>query len=257
MELGYLKEMLDSLAIQSFTEFDLIVVNDGLSEFTALKKNYKNQLNIIELKGIPNPAKNREMGINYCIEKRYDFIIFGDSDDTFSSNRIQISVEKLQEYDIVVNDLTLFNADGILEENYFSKRVENNEKIELHFVKNKNLFGLSNTAIKLDGVQPLSLPSELIAADWYLFSILLLENRKAIFTNEAVTNYRQYGGNLVGLKKVDETSFQRGLKVKRQHYLALRKITDKVDNEYQQYCHNDIAFNEKTKIAYPLWWELI
>ncbi|MBE0471568.1 MAG: glycosyltransferase [Methyloprofundus sp.] len=257
MELGYLKEMLDSLVIQSFTAFDLIVVNDGLSEFTALKKNYKNELNIIELKGIPNPAQNREIGINYCIEKGYDFLIFGDSDDTFSSNRIQVSVEKLQQSDIVVNDLTLFNTNGVLEDHYLSNRVKNNEQIEFDFIKNKNLFGLSNTAIRLQGMSPIKMPPELVAVDWYLFSALLLKNKEAVFTNQAVTHYRQYDGNLVGLKHLNKESFLCGLRVKQQHYQALKQITEKVDNEYQQYCNSDIAFKEKTELAYPLWWELI
>lgn len=257
MELEYLKEMLDSLVMQSFTDFDLIVVNDGLTELTKLTKTYKNKLKIIELKGITNPAKNRAIGINYCIEEGYEYLVFGDSDDTFSSNRVQLALEKLQLFDIVVNDLTLFNSYGILEEHYLSNRVINDEQIEFDFIKNKNLFGLSNTAIRLEGITPIELPADLVAVDWYFFTILLLKNRTAVFTNLAVTNYRQYSGNLVGLKKLNKESFLRGLKVKQQHYQALKQITEKVDKEYQQYCRNDIAFKEKTELAYPLWWELI
>lgn len=257
MELDYLKKMLDSLMQQSFTDFDLIVVNDGLIELDEITKAYSNKLSVIKLNGITNPAKNREIGINYCIEKGYGFLVFGDSDDTFSLNRIQLSVEKLQLFDIVVNDLTLFNTHGILEEHYLSNRVKKNEQIDFDFIKNKNLFGLSNTAIRLEGIAPLELPTELIAVDWYLFSFLLLKNRKAVFTNEAVTYYRQYDGNLVGLKQLNKESFLRGLEVKQQHYQALKLITDKVDSEYQRYCHSDIKFKEKTERDYPLWWELI
>lgn len=257
MELEYLKEMLDSLAGQSFTDFDLIVVNDGFAEFEALKKAYTHKLNVFELEGVPNPAKNREIGVSYCIEKGYDFLIFGDSDDTFSSNRIQVSLERLQEFDIVVNDLTLFNTNGVLEEHYLSNRVKNDEQIVFDFVRNKNLFGLSNTAIRLRGLKPLDLPEDLIAVDWYLFSILLLQSRIAVFTNETATNYRQYDGNLIGLKKLSQESFLRGLKVKQKHYQALKKITDKVDEECLRYCHYNVNFNGKVEVTYPLWWELI
>ena len=257
MKLGYIKDMLDTLVMQSFSDFDLVVVNDGLGDFAELTQAYTDKLNFIELNGMPNPAKNREIGINYCIEKGYDFLVFGDSDDTFSPNRIQLSLERLQHFDIVVNDLTLFSVHGILEDHYLSNRVKNDDQIEFDFIKNKNLFGLSNTAIRLDGIKALVLPTELIAVDWYLFSFLLLNNRNAVFTNKVVTNYRQYDGNLVGLKQLSEESFQRGLKVKQQHYQALKKITDKVVNEYQQYCQNDVFFKEKTTLSYPLWWELI
>jgi glycosyltransferase involved in cell wall biosynthesis len=258
MDLVYLKEMLDSLVVQSFTDFDLVVVNDGFGEFSEFTQAYSDKLNFIELEGITNPAKNRELGINYCIEKGYEYLIFGDSDDIFSSSRIQLSLEKLQQFDIVVNDLTLFNSHGILEEHYLSNRVKSDEQIEFNFIKNKNLFGLSNSAIRLEGITPIKLPAELIAVDWYLFSSLLLNNnRKAVFTNKTVTNYRQYDGNLVGLKRLNEESFQRGLKVKQQHYRALKKMTDKVEGEYQRYCQSNIAFKEKTELVYPLWWELI
>lgn len=257
MNLIHLTEMFDSLVNQSTKEFDLVVVNDGLKEFDAFISHYTSRLNIIELEGTGNPIENRQVGINYCVENNYTFLIFGDSDDTFSSNRIEVSVEQLHVFDIVVNDLTLFNSKELLEENYLSKRLQDNEKIEFDFIRNKNIFGLSNTAITLNRLLPVVFPVDLIAADWYFFSVLLLQNRRSVFTNKTVTNYRQYEGNLVGLKKIDEESFLRGVKVKELHYQALKKITDKVDNEYQRYCHSNIVFKDHNELAYPLWWELI
>lgn len=183
--------------------------------------------------------------------------MFGDSDDTFSSNRIKLSIELLKTFDVVVNDLTLFSTDAILAENYISNRLKNYDQIEFDFIKNKNLFGLSNTAIRLDRLAPVDLPNELIAVDWYLFSILLLQGKKAVFTNNTVTFYRQYEGNLVGLKQLDSKSFSHGLKVKQLHYTALKAITDRVDVEFQNYCQRDALLKAKNAIEQPLWWELI
>ena len=56
-----------------------------------------------------NPIENREKGINYCINQGYDILIFGDSDDYFSRNRVEKSIELLSKYSIVVNDLNLFD----------------------------------------------------------------------------------------------------------------------------------------------------
>jgi glycosyltransferase involved in cell wall biosynthesis len=258
MNLQYLIEMLDSLVEQTFNEFYLIVVNDGSEEFSELSKSYKKKLKIIELKGVANPAENRQIGINYCIEFGYDYLIFGDSDDTFSKNRVEQSVKLLKEYDVVVNDLTLFENDLILEKNYLSNRFKNNQVINFEDIINKNILGLSNTAIRLSKIERLVIPKELIAVDWYFFSLLLLQGRKAIFINDAVTYYRQYAGNLVGLKELDEKAFKRGWQVKRVHYQALSKITDRVNIECEQYSQEMPDYTQKeSNQAHPLWWELI
>lgn len=257
MDPGYLTQMFNSLVAQSFKDFDLIVVNDGFEEFSTFKDRYSNDLSIIEIGGACSPAENRKIGINYCIEKGYDFLVFCDSDDTFSSNRIEHSVEKLQVFDIIVNDLTLFSGCDILEDHYLSNRLVNGQKIHFDFVKNKNIFGLSNTAINLRDINPVAFPGNLIAFDWYFFSVLLLANRKAVFTNETVTYYRQYDGNQVGLKDIDYESFKKGLKVKQDHYRALSLVTNKVTSEYQHYCQSNEAFGCKADLPYPLWWEMI
>ena len=108
------------------------------------RENFKN---IIELIYSGTPSKNREYGINYCIENNYDVLIFGDSDDYFSDNRVELSLKMLKENDIVVNDISLFNDTGIYEEKYISNRLKDNSKISYEYIQNKNIFGLSNGGV--------------------------------------------------------------------------------------------------------------
>jgi glycosyltransferase involved in cell wall biosynthesis len=253
----HLKEMLDSLVNQSVRDFDLIIVNDGLEGLLDLFDEHLKHLNVIELKSVGNPIKNRQDGINYCIDMGYDILLFGDSDDVFSLNRVEQSISLLKTFDIVVNDLTLFNEEGVLEDKYISNRLENNEKIYFDYIVNKNIFGLSNTAIKLTGAKFVELPTDLIAADWYIFSMLLLEGKNAIFTNETITYYRQHVKNLVGLNRIDRKSFYFGLKVKEIHYKSLKVLTNKIDLQYKIYCENSRSFEMTSDLLYPLWWELI
>ena len=196
----YIDEFLDSLKKQTYTDFDVVVVNDGLKEFNEIKIKYKNYFNIIDLSYSSTPAKNREYGINYCIENRYDILIFGDSDDYFSENRIEKSVQYLRLYDIVVNDVSLFDMSGIVEKKYISNRLNNNHIVEYDYIKDKNIFGLSNTAIKLSGMSKIKIENDLVAIDWHIFKNLLKGGKVAIFSNEMITYYRQYDNNTVGLK---------------------------------------------------------
>ncbi|MDQ7060728.1 MAG: glycosyltransferase [Sulfurimonas sp.] len=181
MKKEYLIDFFNSLQNQTINKFDIIVVNDGYNDFDKIKMHYGNNLNIIELKYSNSIAKNREYGINYCIENNYDILIFGDSDDYFDENRVEKSIELLKTNDIVVNDLSLFNENAIYEKKYISNRIENNSIINIEFIRDKNIFGLSNTAILLKNLDKISLYDDLIAVDWYIFTLLLLGSKKSNF----------------------------------------------------------------------------
>ncbi|RXJ83099.1 glycosyltransferase family 2 protein [Arcobacter cloacae] len=255
MKEQYLYDFFDSLKNQAYKNFDVIVVNDGYKNFEVIKTKYSQILNIIELSYLNTPAKNREYGINYCIDNKYDILIFGDSDDYFEKNRIEKSLELLNKYDIVVNDLSLFNESGVYEKKYISNRLENLCEVDFEFIKDKNIFGLSNTGIKLNGINKIVIPNDLVAVDWYIFSILLLENKKAIFTNETTSFYRQYQQNTIGLKELNEVSFKNGINVKKKHYEALNEICQQFNLELNRL--NNVKFEISSNIKNPLWWELI
>ena len=200
MNKRYLQDFFKSLKNQTYKNFDIIVVNDGDIDFEKIVKLIDLRLNIIELKIDSSPAKNREYGINYCIDKKYDVLIFGDSDDYFKSNRIEKSLHFLKDSDIVINDLSLFDKNGIYEKKYLSHRLNNLEIVNFEFIKDKNIFGLSNTAIRLENIKKVNFNSKTVAVDWYFFKKLLKQGLKAIFINETETFYRQHEHNTTGLR---------------------------------------------------------
>lgn len=255
MNKQYLYDFFNSLKNQTYQNFDLIVVNDGYKDFDSIKTAYNQTLNITELQYSDTPAKNREYGINYCIDNNYDVLIFGDSDDYFEKNRVEKSFELLKKSDIVINDLTLFDEICIHEEKYLSHRLKNLDVVDFEFIKDKNIFGLSNTAINLCDVHKIIISDDLIAVDWYIFSIFLMSGKKAIFTNETVSYYRQHQQNIVGLNKLDEASFQKGIDVKQRHYKALNQIDKQFDLELNRL--DTLSFNARKDFNNPLWWELI
>lgn len=197
----YIITFFDSLQQQTYRNFDIVVVNDGFDGFEDIIRKYSQELSIVELKYSSTPAKNREWGINYCIEKAYDVLIFGDSDDYFAKNRIEKSLELLEDNDIIVNDLSLFDENGVYEEKYLSNRLTNRQTVDFEFVKDKNIFGMTNTAIRLSIASNVSFDSEINAIDWFFFKMLLKNGYKAIFTNETVSFYRQHKNNMVGLRR--------------------------------------------------------
>ena len=194
----FLIDFFDSLSKQTYNKFDVLVVNDGFKNFINVKKKYQN-LSITELTYSDTPAKNREYGINYCIEQNYDFLIFGDIDDYFSENRVEECIKFLKLYDVVVNDLSLFNENSIYEKKYISNRINHKSIINKEFIENKNIFGFSNSAVKIKNLEKQLFDNQLVAVDWYFFKQLLQNGFSAIFINTTLSFYRQYSDNIVGL----------------------------------------------------------
>lgn len=255
----FLINCFDSLEQQTFKNFDIVVVNDGYQKFDTIKKKYPN-LTIIELPHRSTPSKNREYGINHVKMMGYSVVVFGDSDDYFEKNRIEKSIELLETHDIVVNDLSLFNTHGIYNRKYLSNRIRNNTIIDFDFILEKNIFGLSNTAIKLDLIDSINFDPSLVAVDWYLFSLLLLKARHAIFTNETQTLYRQYSDNTIGIGEITPESISNILKVKKTHYSLMQKHLHYYEELYNNVIELDGTKNfsdlSVSSTKYPFWWEL-
>ncbi len=264
MDENYILDFFNSLNNQTFKEFDLIVVNDKYENFDLIIEKYTD-LNIIELVYSSTPLKNREYGINYIINNNYDIVVFGDSDDYFSINRVEVSIEKLLNYDIVINDLTLFKNNSIYNEKYISNRLDNNSEIGIDYIKEKNIFGMSNTALKVESLDKIIFDSELIALDWYIFSLLLLKSKKAIFTNETQTFYRQHSENTIGIGQTLDELIRKGILVKMQQYSLMKRHDSCYNDLYEEIKELDSKIKaghniEKyivQNIKNPLWWEEI
>lgn len=217
----HLSVFFKSLQKQTKKDFDVIVINDGISNFEVGK--YK-PLKISEFKVNYTPAKNREFGINKALELGYEYIIWGDSDDYFNINRVEVVIDLLKNNDIIINELDIVTKNEI-KNNYLSN-ILNNEKFDIDYFLNKNIAGMSNIAIKTSLLKNIVIKfdNELIAVDWYFFTILLLQKpeAKVCFTNETATYYRQYEQNTIGINNtVNEEKIKLGIKIKLIHYKNL------------------------------------
>ena len=260
----YLPDFFASLNNQSCKDFDLIIYNDGLCGLDEkFHKLTDIRYRIFNVSG--SPAKIREKAINGLKFDGFKYAIFGDGDDYFSENRVTDSLNLLKKNDIVMNDLDLVDDTGrITAKSYLSNRLINNQTIDFDFIVDKNIFGLSNTAINLDKIPHVSFTDDLVAVDWYFFTILLKNGLKAVFSNQSKTYYRQHDSNIVGLgKTLDERVYRNGLNIKKIHYRELSKIFKFYKGLYAKYqdkfLHADSFYKDCKQInnvEYPLWWEL-
>ena len=141
---------LRSLHNQTIDDFDLVILNDGVVDLS--KKIAKSTtVPIIEKRVSGTPAAIRKFGIDFLVDRGYENVIFGDTDDCFEANRVEELSLLLELHPFIVNELTIIDRKGhILFEDYLSKRIDDGTVVDLSMIREKNFCGLSNTAIKLD-----------------------------------------------------------------------------------------------------------
>lgn len=227
----YLDDYFYSLENQVYKEFDICIFNDGMD--SSVLNNYLSKypnLNIYvnEILNSFTPAQIREYAI-LDVKDKYDYLIFSDTDDYFSSNRIKKSLVHLCDYDFCYNDMILIDNNGMKIENktYFDNK--NNPVLVNNYLNllGENFCGLSNTAINLKTINLdfLMIPADIIAVDWWIFSILSMKNYKGYFIKDVYTYYRQHESNIIGgLNIFDKNTIIRGIKVKKNHYSLLLKL---------------------------------
>ena len=142
----YVDEFFNSVLNQTYKNFDLIIVNDGYKDDNLASHCPK--LNIIELRGDATISGNRAIGINYAIDNVYDYLFLCDVDDYMYPTRVEHVLESFGNNDIIVNDLDIVDADRkLIVKDYFQKTINANTILDKDFIKDKNIFGFSNSAL--------------------------------------------------------------------------------------------------------------
>ena len=134
----YLADYCESIKSQDINRFNILILNDGFKgEFPLINK----RITIIDIKSKLTPAEIRMLGIKYAIENDYKYVIFSDTDDYFSSNRISASINKLEKYDFVFNELYLINEKkDVIQKSYYDNILKKIENINYVEIINRNLF---------------------------------------------------------------------------------------------------------------------
>jgi len=236
----FLDNFFTSISQQDTNDFDLLIISDNSSPINYPSLN----LNISEIKinHQLTPSAIRREGILHVRKNNYRNLIFSDIDDYFSSNRISSTIRELRNKDFVFNEINLISQNGeLIQKNFFKNFFSNKEIQSYKQIIDYNNFGLTNTGIKLKSLKNFYIPSNIVATDWWIFTLLLLNKAIGKFINGAHTFYRQHDYNLVGLKKpLNSFRLDIGLLAKENHYSHICK-----------YCENNKlikAFKEyKTK----------
>jgi hypothetical protein len=214
---AYTTDYFNSVKNQLIEGVDLLILNDNF-DINSIKS--MPDSTVLEMPPNFSPAEIRQAGIKYSLEQGYKNIVFSDGDDYYSDNRIKESFQQLDHTDFVYNQVIPVDENGIILPTTKSPHFNLPDDINsVESLLDYNLFGMSNTAVVLDRLNGFHIPKGLVAVDWYLFTILLLNGARGKFIKNTSTYYRQTESNLVGMQKpLDSERLQVGVDVKFKHY---------------------------------------
>jgi teichuronic acid biosynthesis glycosyltransferase TuaG len=142
---------LDSLMKQTYTNFEVIVCDDGSTDNTReIVELYKDKLFISYdySENWGGPAKPRNKGIDLA---NGEWLCFLDSDDWYTNNRMEyLSKIDLNNYDLVYHDLTIVK-NGLVEKNTKSRQLKPDAFHDLLF--NLNAIPTSSTCVRTSRVR--------------------------------------------------------------------------------------------------------
>lgn len=268
----YFDEFIASLSKQTDKDFILYLANDGVPDNDLETILGKFSLNVRVANFSGSPSYIRKKAIGWVKDQNIDYIIFADSDDYFSSNRVERTRELLVKHDIIVNDLVLVGDTTAHQVPLLSKRFHEGEEITALKISEANCMGLSNTGMRVKRIPAFfsSIPDDIIAFDWAFFTLALKEGANALFTATMNTYYRQHSANIAAPYVQTEEQILTGIKVKRTHYRFISQFYQDFEQDADEFDHlyaklsSDTTLKErycsefrKQSAPDPLWWESV
>lgn len=195
----YLEESVDSVLSQTFTDFDLLILNDNSTDATStILENYAKKdarILVINKTNSNGPGKLRNEGIELS---NTPFIAFLDADDIAMPNRFEKQINFLEENNSFGLCGSWFTIFGDKKEKII-KHAEKHEDLKVQFLHSCGL-GNSTVMFKKEALKELRFEKEFfVAEDYALWSEFILQTQ---FYNipESLVRYRWHTNNISQIK---------------------------------------------------------
>lgn len=249
----YLHSLVADLNAQTTWQFNVVIFNDGVSHPGKWLDQLHMPFQVLSVQA-KTPMSIRFEALKRLRTMDFDYLIFQDSDDGLSPNRVEVVTSLLSDYPLVVNDLDIMDDSGkVISPHIWKDRFDDKPEFSSEDLEPYNFSGLGNTAIRtqlLDAV-PNQPDRELIAVDWYLFyCIMKTTSITGYRTSDCTTLYRQHNQNSIGRMTADKRDI--AVKVREMHVAAPQAQGIQVIDP------SEIKENKLTneKHPHPFWWEI-
>lgn len=171
-----------------------------------------------------SPAGVRKRLVGAALEISSPVLVFTDADDMLEPRAFDLHLEALQRGDFSFGDQRHVDMDGCLMDRTLFDGMNPGSVAGISMLLDRNFLGFGSTAVWRHRVtaRAADIPSAVVAADWWFFSILILDGLIGAQTTEPVVRYRQHPQNLLGPRADPNlTAFLSRCRVARLHYQHL------------------------------------
>lgn len=234
----YLKEQLESILSQTFSDVKIIIRDDGSNDNSPLiieeyRKNYPQKIFVLSGESTGGAATNFAALLEHCDE---DYIMFCDQDDVWLPDKIEktLSVMKATEdYGqtpvLVHTDLKVVDQNlNVISPSFFDFQKLKQSKVSLPALLVQNYVTgctiMINRALKQRCGK---IPKGCIMHDWWLALIAIIFG-ELVCIDEATMLYRQHANNQVGAKSAYGFAFIK------QKLATLDKVRENYNATYNQ-----------------------
>ncbi len=242
----YIKDTLNSVLDQTFTDFEVIIVNDGSTDksLNIVKRFTDERIKIISKKNNGLSAA-RNTGIK---EVKADYIAFLDADDLWKKDYLQTQYNLIQNHIsefIFTTNLELFTSDKT--PNLISKAYNSNleQVITNYFKLRENIFGPSSLVIKKEIVKDIGYFNESITygeGDEYF--IKCFNKYNLIYYTHSKVLYR------VGIENQLTAPNKNSKRIIPNYELYLKDNTNKDLKKYIDFIHYKLVVLYKMELNY-------
>ena len=174
----------------------LVNAPDALADLAA-----RLDVRLVEVPPGHTPAGVRRAMLAAAQASGADILVFADMDDMLAADALDLHVAALADADFSYGDLTLTDAAGKALGRRFFAGADVPDRIDgAGAIAGRNFLGFSNTAVIASRLTPVALmvPEDIVAADWWFFTMLALAGLKGQKTAAPVAAYRMHDANTLG-----------------------------------------------------------
>lgn len=206
----YLKEQIDSILEQSYTDFRLLISDDMSTDSTReiLNEYVAKDSRVVVFLQHKNVGSTKNF--EYLMQKvENEYFMFSDQDDIWQKDKIQKSVDKMKQTDsdLVYTNLQVVDQDlQVLNQSYwqlkgFEKKIKKYNNFESLYLN--NYITGSTMLVKskwLEKILPLPDKSKYILHDYWT-ALVVSKFGKMVYLDEPLVKYRQHIDNRIGSKR--------------------------------------------------------
>ncbi len=220
----HLKPLLDSIMQQSMKKWHLTIQDDCSEDFTKhiikeYVKKYPDKIRLLENNQRFGSATTNFLNMLTKYNSVYPYIMFCDQDDVWLDNKIELSIQKMQEYEqkydkstpiLIHTDLTVTDENlQTINPSLFHMQKMEYERVKLSHLLVQNVVTGCTVMINQSLFELIryKIPQRAVMHDWWM-AIVTSCFGKIGFVDQSTILYRQHGKNAVGAKNARTFSYK-------------------------------------------------